>query len=399
MGAGTLNVTLRRMSLEKEKPSAEISSSILAAKRSFTVVRITLAEAIVPAEDVADQMGDLTGKRMDLSRLENWACSPGKKPPASASPATKKVHSKKIDPLCRVDRFIQHTGDVSLLDWLADRRGGIFVPCTDRVDSPEQRSGTTVRDWYRIWSEIHALRGVIKEAFEDDRKFDLKEADRIAVRWLQVRRWIERVMLRWFDRVPELGSVNLSSDADQLQALPSWAVFGESMEQFHEREQAGLEDPGSQSGILTSQKALAQHVGLSREAVRNWWKRPEKNHRKSNHLNPLDECLALMESTRSNRPLEWLASRHGGCVVPGCRQREAEDLLRDWMNTHLEWAELECAVGRYVLGITKVNKLNLEDLRTEWEDVKECMPTLLAAIYRDAVRSFSEVDPRIRASG
>ena len=88
MGAGTLNVTLRRMSLEKEKPSAEISSSILAAKRSFTVVRITLAEAIVPAEDVADQMGDLTGKRMDLSRLENWACSPGKKPPASASPAT-----------------------------------------------------------------------------------------------------------------------------------------------------------------------------------------------------------------------------------------------------------------------------------------------------------------------
>lgn len=338
---------------------------------SWEVIRRVLTEDGRSIKEIADAMSAQMETTMPAARLEAWTRPPGKKPRA-ASPREKKAHSLRINPLARIDGLIRHTGDFAYLDWLAVRSGGIWIH--PHTGSPDRRS-RSIKVWYDAWTQIHALRGEIKGAFEDDEEFDSEEVNVIALRWLAVQRWIEGVVVGFDGRSFRTGEVGTNPEADLLPDLPAWAVFLHSIKGLKQNFRKA-------SGASAIEKRLADQIHLSWETVRNWRKRPAN--RQSGKTNPLDECLALMGATRSDLPLRWLASRWDGLIVPNTSKGAPKDPLKEWMNTHLELAELECALGRYFLEDKEISGKNAAVFVKEWDDVKRCMPLLIQAIAKSA---------------
>ncbi|MHC4884299.1 MAG: phage regulatory CII family protein [Planctomycetota bacterium] len=93
------------------------------------------------------------------------------------------------NPLDRIDRLIEATGDTGALQWLCDRADGFFVanPKTDKVNLDADFIANT----QRMISEFSELLQVVSASMADDGKVDAKEAKQIRREWQDLKSYAE----------------------------------------------------------------------------------------------------------------------------------------------------------------------------------------------------------------
>lgn len=88
------------------------------------------------------------------------------------------------NPLDRLAKVYELTGDAGPVKWLCQKADGYFVPNapTEEVDAVPLLHMTR-----RIVREFSDLLDVLTESIENDGKIDLEEADKIRVEWEQLK--------------------------------------------------------------------------------------------------------------------------------------------------------------------------------------------------------------------
>lgn len=84
------------------------------------------------------------------------------------------------NPLDRIDKIYQLTGDTSPISWLCQRAGGFFV----ENPPPKQKSdGPLLPVTQRILREFSELLQAVSNSLENDGQVDTKEAEKIRREW------------------------------------------------------------------------------------------------------------------------------------------------------------------------------------------------------------------------
>ena len=85
-----------------------------------------------------------------------------------------------VNPLDRLDRIYQLTGDTGPISWLCQRAGGFFV----ENPPPKQKSdGPLLPVTQRILREFSELLEAVAKSLENDGQVDAKEAEKIRREW------------------------------------------------------------------------------------------------------------------------------------------------------------------------------------------------------------------------
>jgi hypothetical protein len=304
--------------------------------------------------------------KLDTPVLESWTREP--------------KDFTSINPLEKTARLIAAAKDVLPLQWLCGRLGGFFVPGPEKF-SPVLGKGA--QTWFVASLQLHDLRRVVIEAFQDGPKerpsITEVEARLIARSWATVFGWIEG-----FLQVHEPAASRARNSADTQPVLPvlfrstaSWQaldhVFRGNLCPSRNAVSEAVAKPFGDGRTIPGGSTRFPH----KDTLDKWSQPPPSASRPGKGCaNPLDYALALSVASDPAIPLKWLSGNAGGTFARpenrAVRGEAHDDLLRSWERTMVELAELDSSIARALLD-RKIDPHERVRLRKDWSDVHSWM--------------------------
>ncbi len=133
---------------------------------SYEVMKSAVAQ--VGAKAVAADMS------LSASMIYKW-CEPSEGPDAAGAD----------NPLDRLERIREITGETGPIEWLCEKAGGFFVENAKAGAAPE---ASLFNMTHRIVKEFSEMLHAVSNSMEDDQRIDEKEAAKIRKEWEQLKR-------------------------------------------------------------------------------------------------------------------------------------------------------------------------------------------------------------------
>ncbi|VGO23425.1 phage regulatory CII family protein [Pontiella sulfatireligans] len=127
-------------------------------------------------------------------------------------------------------------------------------------------------------------------------------------------------------------------------------------------------------------KSVASDLGLSTSLIYKWCQ-PSDSEDASGADNPLDRLAKVHELTGDTGPIRWLCEQAGGYFVPNV-QAEAVDaipLLHMTRRIVREFSDLLDVLTESIENDGKIDLLEAEKIRTEWEQLKSSAESFVSA--------------------
>lgn len=115
------------------------------------------------------------GMKLSPSLVYRWA------QPMADSPGRYSAASGVLNPLDRVARLVEITGDNSLVQWLCRRIGGFFVP--DPTITSEHGNLAVLRHTQAMIQDFSGVLEAVSKALANDQLIDEDEAKQIRQAW------------------------------------------------------------------------------------------------------------------------------------------------------------------------------------------------------------------------
>jgi len=127
-------------------------------------------------------------------------------------------------------------------------------------------------------------------------------------------------------------------------------------------------------------KAVSVDMNLSASLLYKWCEEND-NLDSSKTYNPLDRVLKLYKITGDTNPISWLCQQTGGFLVknPLAKQSKNTPVIRATQSILKEFSEVLEAVSKSLDDDGKIDAEEAEQIRNEWEDLKEATESFVVA--------------------
>jgi transposase-like protein len=96
------------------------------------------------------------------------------------------------NPLDRILKIVEITGETELVHWLCQKAGGFFV---ENPVEPQENSTPVLEATQRLLSEFSELLAAVSEGYNTDGEIDKLEAERIRKEWEDLKTLAERFVV------------------------------------------------------------------------------------------------------------------------------------------------------------------------------------------------------------
>lgn len=124
------------------------------------------------------------GLKISLPLVYKWCNEPESDESLTASGTT--------NPLDRVMKLYESTGDINIIQWLCQSSGGFLVK---NVETDINQSKNLIIDMQKIIKEFSDVLTAISESIEDDNRISKKEATQIRKEWQELKSLGEGVII------------------------------------------------------------------------------------------------------------------------------------------------------------------------------------------------------------